>query len=178
MPHRVRSMTTVVLGSLLAMTMFSTAALAQYPPSQAFGVACIRAAPQAQSIVCSVVGARGGEALRATASASPAFYTEDLAANADGEAGFRFTVPRDVRDRVITVTVTGAISGEAVSDQIAVATPGRSGEAPGRSGEAPGLLARTGQGTAIMVLGGALLLAVGGGAVARSRRRNEEYVDA
>jgi LPXTG-motif cell wall-anchored protein len=178
MAKRVRSMTMVVLGSLLAMAMGSTAAFAQYPPSEAFGVACIRAAPQAQSVVCSVVGARGGEALRAAASASPAFYTEDLAANADGEASFRFTVPRDVRDRVITVSVSGAISGEAVTDQITPVTPGRSGEAPGRSGEAPGLLARTGQDTAILVLGGALLLAVGGGAVARSRRRNEQHADA
>ena len=178
MAKRVHSMTTVVLGSLLAMAMFSTAAFAQYPPSQAFGVACIRAAPQAQSVVCSVVGARGGEALRATASASPAFYTEDLTANADGEADFRFTVPRDVRDRVITVSVVGAISGETVTDQIAVVTPGRSGEAPGRTGEAPGLLARTGQETAIIVLGGALLLALGGGAVARSRRTSQEHADA
>ena len=178
MTKRVRSMTTVVLGTLLMLTMVSTTAFAQYPPSQAFGVACIRAAPQAQSVVCSVVGARGGEALRATASASPAFYTEDLTANADGEADFRFTVPRDVRDRVITVRVVGAISGEAASDQIAVVTPGRSGEAPGRTGEAPGLLARTGQETAIIVLGGALLLALGGGAVARSRRTSQEHADA
>jgi LPXTG-motif cell wall-anchored protein len=178
MAKRIHSMAMVVLGSLLVMAMGSTAAFAQYPPSQPFSVACIRAAPQAQSIVCSVVGARGGEALRAAASASPAFYTEDLAANADGEAAFRFTVPRDVRDRVITVSVSGAISGEAVTDQITPVTPGRSGEAPGRSGEAPGLLARTGQDTAILVLGGALLLAVGGGAVARSRRRNEQHADA
>ena len=178
MAKRVRSMTTVVLGTLLMLAMVSTTAFAQYPPSQQFGVACIRAAPQAQSIVCSVVGARGNEALRASASASPAFYTEDLTANADGEAGFRFTVPRDVRDRVITVSVTGAISGDAVSDQIAVVTPGRSGEAPGRTGQAPGLLARTGQDTATIVLGGVLLLAVGGGAVARSRRSSREHADA
>ena len=178
MSYRIRSMTTVVLGSLLVLAMFSTAAFAQYPPSEPFGVACIRAAPQAQPIVCSVVGARGGEQLTASASASPAFYTEDLTADAEGQASFQFTVPRDVRDRVITVSVTGEISGDTVTDQIAAATPGRSGEAPGRTGEAPGLLARTGQETAIIVLGGALLLALGGGAVARSRRTSREHADA
>jgi LPXTG-motif cell wall-anchored protein len=169
MKKRIRSMTVMLLAAVAMVAMVSTSAFAQYPPAPGLSVACSRAAPVAQPIVCSVVGARGGERLTVSASASPAFYTEELTANSDGEAGFRFTPPRDVRDRVITVSVVGEFSGEIVATEIAPITPGRSGEAPGRTGQAPGLLARTGQDT--LLLGAAGLILLTGGLLAFRRRK-------
>lgn len=172
MNKRIRSMSVVVLASLTMLAMVTTSAFAQYPPPPGFSVACSRAAPVAQPIVCSVVGARGGERLTASASASPAFYTENLTANTDGEASFRFTPPRDVRDRAITVTVVGEFSGAIASTQVAPITPGRSGEAPGR------LLARTGQDT--ILLGAAGLVLLTGGVIAIRRRKvgSDEHIAA
>ena len=172
MSRRIRSMAVTVVAMVAMVGMFSTAALAQtYPPPPAFSVVC-SVSGQA-SVACQVLGARANERLTATAVANVEFYRADLRANADGEASFRFTVPRDARGREITVSVLGEISGEIASDTFTIGAPGRSGEAPGQG---RGLLAYTGQDT--ILLGAAGLLLLTGGILGVRRRRVEERVDA
>ena len=173
MSYRIRSMTTVVLGSLLVMAMFSTAAFAQYPTAEAFGVSCTPERQVAgETVTCTVVGAFSGESLAVTVRAgSTEVLSETLTADADGRASFSFEVP-DVRAAVV-IRVVGAESGSTSTTLLPEQASDRAVERA-RGSDLP----RTGQDTAIMVLGGVLLLAVGGGAVARSRRRSQEHVDA
>ena len=177
MSRRIRSMAVTVVAMVAMVGMFSTAALAQstqpYPPGQAFSVVCTSAGQAGASVACRVLGAIANERLTATAAYNPEFYREELTANADGEANFRFTVPREARGREITVRVVGEISGEVASDTLTIAAPGRSGEAPG---QARGLLAYTGQDTILLAAAGLVLLT--GGILGVRRRRVGERVDA
>jgi LPXTG-motif cell wall-anchored protein len=172
MSYRIRSMTTVVLGSLLVLAMFSTAAFAQYPTAEAFGVGCTPERQVAgQLTTCTVVGAVPGETLTVTVRAGNTLVlSETLTADEDGRASFSFTVPEG--RAAVVIRVVGSISGPTSTTLLPAEAAGRAVD------RARGDLPRTGQDTAILVLGGVLLLAVGGGAVARSRRRNEQHADA
>ena len=174
MSYRIRSMTTVVLGSLLVMAMFSTAAFAQYPTAEAFGVSCTPERQVAgETVTCTVVGAFSGESLAVTVRAgNTSVLSETLTADENGQASFSFVTP-DVRAAVV-IRVVGAQSGETVSTTLLPAQAADRAVERARGSDLP----RTGQETAIMVLGGVLLLAVGGGAVARSRRRSQQHADA
>jgi LPXTG-motif cell wall-anchored protein len=171
MKKSIRSITVTVVAAMAMLAMVSTAAFAQYPPAAAFGVACTSAGQAGASVTCTVVGAAAGEQLTATAAyGSTQFFSEVLSANADGEARFRFTAPREARGQQIIVTVSGEISGT-VSTELTLAAPGRTGEAVGE-----GRLARTGQDAILLGAGGLVLLA--GGALALRRRRADERIDA
>lgn len=165
MKKRIRSMSVVVLASLAMVAMVTTTAFAQYPTAQPFGVSCTSAGQAGASVTCTVVGAYSGEQLSVAASyGSTEFYSEVLSANADGEATFRFTAPREARGQVITVSVEGELSGTTVTDEITIAAPGRTGEPV-----PPGRLARTGQDTILLAAAGLVLLT--GGVVAIRRRK-------
>jgi LPXTG-motif cell wall-anchored protein len=173
MSYRIRSMTTVVLGSLLVLAMFSTAAFAQYPTAEAFGVGCTPERQVAgQLTTCTVVGAVPGETLTVTVRAGNTLVlSETLTADEDGRASFSFTVPEG--RAAVVIQVVGSESGTTSTTLLPAQAADRAVERA-RGSDLP----RTGQDTAILALGGALLLAVGGGAVARSRRRNKQHVDA
>lgn len=112
--------TTAALGAMLALS--ATAALAQYPPAEDFGVSCTPSSPQpGESVDCTVVGAQSGESLSATAEVQGVIYEDSFEADGDGEAAFAFDVPGD-RDAgaSMTVTVAGDQSGE-TSDEVVLA---------------------------------------------------------
>lgn len=172
MSYRIRSMSTVVLGSLLVLAMFSTAAFAQYPTAEAFGVGCT---PERQVVgqltTCTVVGAVPGESLAVTVRAgSTSVLSETLTADENGRASFSFTVPEG--RAAVVIRVVGSESGPTSTTLLPAQAAGRAVD------RARGDLPRTGQDTAIMALGGTLLLALGGGAIARSRRGNKQHADA
>jgi LPXTG-motif cell wall-anchored protein len=166
-------MTTIVLGALLVLAMFATAAFAQYPTAEAFGVGCT---PERQvagtTVTCTVVGAFSGESLAVTVRAgNTSVLSETLTADEDGRASFSFTVPEG--RAAVVIRVVGAQSGTTTTTLLPAQAADRAVERA-RGSDLP----RTGQETAILVLGGALMVALGGGAVARSRRRTKQHADA
>jgi LPXTG-motif cell wall-anchored protein len=135
---------------------------------------CTSAGQAGLSVACRVLGALANERLTATAAYNPEFYREDLVANADGEANFRFTAPAEARGREITVTVTREDGSNVASDQLTIAAPGRTGEGVGQ-----GRLARTGQD--VVLLGAVGLVLLTGGVLARRRsvtQRDRKRIDA
>ncbi len=175
---RVRSMACIAMTALAAVAITSTAALAQYPPAQDFGVSCTFAGA-GESVTCSVVGAGEGETLTASASVDDIeFYSEVLSATAAGEAAFGFTVPDGTAGQRLVVAVAGEVSGTA-TDGVTIGTSAEAGQDD--EGEAvadESRLPRTGQD--LLMLGGiAAFLLLGGSLVLRRRRADaSERVDA
>lgn len=165
MTRKLRAVAVIAATVVAMMAMSVSAAFAQYPPGPAFSVTCTAAGEAGSSVTCNVVGAADSEVLSVSAAYNPVFFTDTIVASAEGEATFRFTVPRDARGEDIVVTVTGPISGE-ISTVLSIAAPGRTGEPvpPGRPA-----LATTG--TNLMLLTGVGVVLLGGGiAAVRSRR--------
>jgi hypothetical protein len=158
----IRAVFTLAAAMLATMALGIGVAAAQYPPDGAFSVGCVAAGEAGTSVTCTVTGAEPNEQLTATAEVEGnVFWTEVLSANAEGEATFRFTVPREHRGEEITVRVVGAISGEVASDTVTIAAPGRTGEpVPPSRGSLPftGLDAAMIAGLGVVLLSGGLLL--------------------
>jgi hypothetical protein len=165
-----RRFTVLAIALLSVLAMSATAAFAQYPPAEAFGVSCTDAAA-GETAQCTVVGAEANESLTATASDDDGvFATTSLTANAEGEVAFSVEVPTDVMGNVV-IAVEGEQSGTAsdtvdVEEDVVAGTP--------VSGTTDSL-ARTGLEVGGLVLLAALLL---GGGVLALRRRESAKVDA
>ena len=175
--HALRSMGGLTAVVVLLLVMMAPAAQAQYPPPRALGLVCT---PEdglnpGQTVACKVIGALRDEPLRARARFNPVVFDQQLVADQEGEADFAFEAP-DTRGAVITVSVTGTESGDVATARVLV-LPAQASDrardaAPGRG------LARTGFETFGLLLSGVLLIALGGSAVAASRRRDRRRVDA
>jgi hypothetical protein len=162
--RRVRSVIVLAISMMAIMALGAGTALAQeYPPGEAFSVSCVAAGEAGLSVSCTVTGAAPHEQLSVTMEHDGnVFHSEVLSANAEGEATFRATAPRDARGDEVVVAVEGPISGTAV-DSVTIAEPGRSGEPV-----PPGRLAFTGQDA---LLAGVVGLALLGGGIFALRHR-------
>jgi hypothetical protein len=162
----------VALAAISMMALSATAALAQYPTAEDFGVSCTAAAPGA-SAQCSVVGAAAAEVLSASASADgDTFYSDSIMADEDGRATFGFTVPSEVRGEVL-VRVSGPTSGEATTT-VAVTDAADEGEAVEAAPTEQRLPLTGGQIGMLLALAVGLLV-VGGAA---TRKKDRQRVDA
>lgn len=162
----------VAMTALLALS--ATAALAQYPPAEAFGVSCTPEDPEpGQTVQCTVVGAEAGENLHATAEVQGViFFEESFQADDEGRAVFSFQVPEDAEEgEAVTVTVVGEESGVA-SETLEVEE-----DEPGAEEEDEAIAAPADTDDRLAVTGSQILLLslvglglVGGGALALRRR--------
>jgi hypothetical protein len=162
LPRTIRAVFTLAAAMLATMALGIGAAAAQdYPPGEGgLAIDCVAAGEAGASVTCTVTGAEPNEQLTASAEVQGnVFWTEVLSANAQGEATFRFTVPREHRGQEITVRVVGAISGEIAEDTVTIAAPGRTGEpVPPRRLAFSGMDAAMYAGLGVVLLGGGLLL--------------------
>jgi LPXTG-motif cell wall-anchored protein len=113
--RRLRATATVLVAMAALLTLAVSAAFAQYPPDEDFGVACTPADPQpGDTVACEVGGAQPNEDLEATATAEVAgvIYEAALTADAEGRADFAFDTEGLQDGEAVTVTVRGAESGE------------------------------------------------------------------
>lgn len=170
---RLRMMALLLLTSLAMLVAGSTAAFAQYPPAQDFGVSCTDAVP-GQTVTCSIVGAAPGESLTVAARyGSVEVLDTVLTADGDGLAEFSFEIPADAAGATLNVRVMGETSGmTGVVVNVARSVPTGPRVPDARA------IPRTGQD--LLLLGGAGVVLLGAGAVALLRRRTgtSERVDA
>jgi LPXTG-motif cell wall-anchored protein len=177
--QRIRALLVVALATVAAMALSVSAAFAQYPPAEDFGVSCSDYEAAGDTVNCGVVGAQPGEQLTATAEYNPVFYTETFNADAEGRASFAFEVPAEAEGSTIIVRVVGAESGAAAdeADQVDDADDdGQAGEEVGAgTGTGTGALPMTGGQIATLTATGLGLLALG---LLALRRREDARVTA